>query len=198
MSLSKVQIISNALLQLGHAPISSLVDGDDLVVAAESAYDMKLPSVLSQGNWRFAVQRAQLSLLVETPPPPWTSVYSLPAGFLKTIQLYPNIYDWDIYNNERIYTYMTGELYMEYVYQPDVSHFPAHFVDYFTYEISAYLALSNAEKTEYFSALEAKRRMMAAMSNAIETQNRPNFSQVLFPVLDNRYLGGLIGNSFNQ
>jgi hypothetical protein len=198
MALTKVQIVSNALMQLGHAPISSLEDGDDLVVAAEAAYDMKLPSVLSQGNWRFAVQRSQLSQLVETPPPPWQTAYSLPAGFLKTIQLYPNIYDWDIYRNERIYTYMEGELWMEYVFQPDVSHFPSHFADYFTYEISSFLALSNAEKTEYYAALEAKRKNMAAMSNAIETSNRPNFSQVLFPVLDNRYLGGLIGNSFNQ
>lgn len=198
MALTKVQIISNALLQLGHAPISSLEGGDPLVVAAESIYDIKLPAVLSQGNWRFAVQRAQLSQLVETPPPPWTTSYSLPAGFLKTIQLYPNIYDWDIYRNERIYTYMTGELWMEYVFQPEVSHFPPHFADYFTYEISAPLALSNAEKTEYFAALEAKRKMMAAMSNAIETSNRPNFSQVVFPVLENRYLGGLISNSFTQ
>jgi hypothetical protein len=198
MSLSKVQIISNALLQLGHAPISSLVDGDELVVAAESIYDIKLPAVLSQGNWRFAVQRTQLTRLNETPPKPWKTVYSLPAGFLKTIQLYPNIYDWDIYRNEKIYTYMESELWMEYVFQPEVSHFPAHFADYFTYEISAPLALSNAEKTEYYAALEAKRRSMAAMSNAIETANRPNFSQVLFPVLANRNLGGLMGNSFNQ
>lgn len=198
MALTKVQIISNALLQLGHEPISSLINGDKMVVAAEAAYDLKLPSVLSSGNWRFAVQIQELIVLPETPPAPWKTVYLLPAGYLKTIRVYPNIYVWDIYSNDRIYTYYSGKLLMEYVFQPDVSRFPAHFVDYFTYEISAYLALTNAQKTEYYAALESKRINMQAMSNAIETQNRPQFSQVNIPVLNLRYIGGLIGNGFNQ
>lgn len=198
MAVTKTQIISNALLQLGHAPISSLIDGDALVVAAESAYDMKLPSVLSQGNWRFAVQRGQLSLLNSSPPPPWQYEYSLPAGYLKTIMIYPNSLAWDIYNNDRLYTYTNNTLYMEYVFQPDVSRLPAHFVDYFVYEIAAYLALSNAEQMGYYQLLEKKRVSMQAMANAIETQNRPNFSQVSFPVLDNRYVSGLIANSINS
>lgn len=198
MAITKVQIISNALLQLGLAPISSLDGGSAMVVAAEAAFDLKLPSVLSMGNWRFAVQIQQLSLLSELPPEPWKAIYMLPAGYLKTIRLYPNIYAWDIYKNEHIYAYYSGRLAMEYVFMPDVSHLPAHFVDYFVYEIAAYLALSNAQKVEFYSALEAKRVQMQAMANAIETQNRPQFSQVSFPVLDNRYLGGIIGNSFNQ
>lgn len=198
MAITKVQIISNALLQLGLAPISSLDGGSAMVVAAEAAFDLKLPSVLSMGNWRFAVQIQQLSLLTELPPEPWKAIYTLPAGYLKTIRLYPNIYAWDIYKNEHIYAYYSGRLAMEYVFMPDVSHLPAHFVDYFVYEIAAYLALSNAQKVDFYSALESKRVQMQAMANAIETQNRPQFSQVSFPVLDNRYLGGIIGNSFNS
>lgn len=169
-----------------------------MVVAAEAAFDMKLPSVLSQGNWRFAVQIAQLTQLLDAAPYPWKTQYLLPSGFLKTIRLYPNILVWDIYRNERIYTYNSGALYMEYVYMPDISHLPPHFTDYFTYEISAFLALSNAQKADYYSVLEAKRVKMQAMSNAIETQNRPNFSQATFPVLDNRYVSGIIGNSFSM
>lgn len=197
MALTKVQIISNALLQLGHAPVISLTEGDPLVNAAETAFDMKLPSVLSSGNWRFATQIQQLSLSSETAPYPWTSVYLLPAGFLKMLRIYPNIYLWDIYKDEKIYTQFDNELFMEYVFQPDVSHLPAHFVDYFVYEIAAYLALSNAQSAPFFSVLEGKRVQMQAMAHAIETQNRPQFSQVSFPVLNNRFIGGMIGNSFN-
>lgn len=201
MSLTKVQIISNALLQLGHQPVVSLTDGDQLVVAAESAYDFLLPAVLSSGNWRFAVQIAQLSYLNETPPYPWSSVYLLPAGYLKNLRLYPNIYDYDIYNNSRIYTYYPNTaqpLMMEYVFQPDVSMLPAHFVQYFIYEIAAFLALSNAQNTSYYQVLEAKRMNLMALANAIETQNRPQFSQINFPMLDNRYVSTLVGNSFNM
>ncbi len=200
MALTQVQIISNALLQLGHEPVSSLTSGDPMVVAAQYAYDLKLPSVLSSGNWRFAVQIQALELLVNDLPPqlPWKAVYMLPAGWLKTIRVYPNIYVWDIYKDNKIYSYYNGPLAMEYVFQPDVSQLPAHFVDYFTYEISAYLALTNAQKTEYYTVLEQKRVYMQAMANAIETQNRPQFSQVNIPVLNQRYVGGFIGNGFNM
>ncbi len=199
MALTKVQIISLSLCQLGHAPISSLDGGDSMVVAAEAAFDMLLPSTLSSGNWRFAIQIQQLSLLTEIPPEPWKAVYMLPAGFLKTIRMYPNIYNWDIYKNEKIYSFYTqSRLAMEYVFQPDVSHLPAHFINYFVYEIAAFLALSNAQKPDYYSVLENKRTQMQAMANAIETQNRPQFSQVDIPVLNNRYIGGIIGNSFNS
>jgi len=198
MAITKTQIISNALLQLGHAPISSLINGDEMVVAAESAYDLKLPSVLASGNWRFAAQIQELAALPEIPAPPWKTIYALPAGYLKTIRLYPNIYVWDIYTDYKIYTYYSGPLLMEYIFQPDPSRFPPHFVDYFTYEISCYLALTNAQKTDYFAALEGKRMYMMAIANAIETQNRPQFSQVNIPVLNMRYIGGFIGNGFNQ
>src|SRR6266568_640547 len=117
-----------------------------MVVAAESAYDLKLPAVLSLGNWRFATQIQQLAQLPNAPPPPWKTIYLLPAGYLKTIRVYPNIYVWDIYADNQIYSYFDGTFLMEYIFQPDVSRFPAHFVDYFTYEISAYLALTNAQK----------------------------------------------------
>ncbi len=114
------------------------------------------------------------------------------------LRLYPNIYIWDIYKNEKIYTDFQNQLFMEYIFQPDVSMLPAHFVDYFVYEISAYLALSNAQSAPYYQVLEAKRIQMQAMAHAIETQNRPQYSQVNFPVLNTRYIGGMIGNSFNM
>lgn len=197
MALTKTNIISNAVTQLGHAPVVSLIDQDELVVAAEQAYDMLLPSVLSQGNWRFASKIEQLSQLVETPPQPYLYVYQLPSGWLKTLSVWPNTYDWDIFHGNKIYTFQSGTWYMQFIYQPDVSLLPPWFVNYFVFEIAAYLALSNAEKTEYYSALESKRVQMQALAHAVETQNRPQFTQVDFPVLGNRYIAGMYPNSIS-
>jgi len=197
MALTKVQIISNALAQLGHAPIVSLIDQDELVVAAEQAFDMLLPSVLSANNWRFASKFEQLSLLVETPPPPYLYVYQLPSGWLKTLSVWPNTYDWDIFNGNKIYTFNQGPWYMQFIYHPDVSALPPWFVNYFVYEIAAYLCLSNAQKTEYYSVIEGKRNQMQAMACAIDCQNRPQFTQVDFPVLGNRAIGGVYPNSIS-
>lgn len=183
---------------LGHGPIVSLTNGDAMVVAAEQAFDMLYPAVLSQNNWRFACQIQQLSESIEIPPEPWSSIYLLPAGWLKTIRVYPQIYTWEIYENSKIYAQFSGEFYMEYVFQPNIEKLPAHFVQYFIYEIASYLALSNAQQSSYFNALEAKRISAYAMCAAVEAQNRPQFTQVTFPVLNNRQLGTIIGNSVSS
>lgn len=190
---SKVSIISNAISLLGHAPIVSLIDSDQMVVAAEQAFDMLLPGVLAQNNWRFACQIQQLSQSIDTPPEPWQTIYLLPAGWLKTIRVYPNNYVWEIYENSKIYAQFQGEFHMEYVFQPDISKLPAHFVQYFIYEIAAYLALSSAERPDYYTPLETKRVSAYAMCAAVEAQNRPQFTQATFPVLSNRMLGTIIG-----
>ena len=194
MALTKVQIISNALAQLGHAPVVSLIDQDELVVAAEQAFDMLLPSVLSAKNWRFASKIEQLSLLVETPPQPYLYVYQLPSGWLKTLSVWPNTYDWDIFNGNKIYTFNQGPWYMQFIYQPDVSALPYYFTDYFAQEIAARLCLSNAEKTDYAAAIISERNRLLAIAHGVDTLNRPQFTQVDFPVLGKRYIGGVYSN----
>lgn len=197
MAQSKTTIVSNAITQLGHKPIITLDNADDLTVAAEQAYDLLLPSVLSSGNWRFATQIAQLSESDEVPPAGsyWTKTYLLPAGYLSNTRIYPQNYVYDIYSNNRIYTNWNGAVWMEYVYMIEANNLPAYFVNYFVFEIAAYLALSNAQKPEFYTLLEKKREDMRAMAAAIDAKSRPNFSQVDFPVLNNRYIGGIISNA---
>jgi len=194
MAQTKVQIISHAISLLGHEPVLSLDDGDNMVVAAEQAFDMLLPGVLADNNWRFATQIQQLSQSIDTPPDPWHTIYLLPADWLKTIRVYPNIYCWEIYENQKVYAQIEGEFWMEYVFQPDVSKLPAHFVRYFCYEIAAYLALSNAHQVNFYTALEARRITAYASAAAVEAQNRPQFTQATFPVLNNRTIGTIVGN----
>ena len=200
MSITKTVIISNAITLLGHAPIISLDNGDKMVVAASQAYDFLLPNILSNNNWRFAVAITPLTLLNETPPLPWTASYQLPSGFLKLLRLYPNIYEFDLYNNNRLYTILqvpssdTYPFSIEYVFMPETAQLPARFTVYLAYEIANYLALSNAQNPSYASYLRQECQAKFAMAAASEAQNRPNYSQVLFPVLANRNIGGFVGN----
>lgn len=198
MAQSKTSIISNSITILGHAPISSLTNGDQMVVAAEQAYDLLLPAVIAENNWRFATQIQQLSVSVDVAPFPWQTVYLLPAGWLKTIRVYPNIYAWDIYENSKIYAQYSGDWFMEYTFLPDPSKLPIHFTKYFVMEIAAYLALSSAQRPDYYAAIEQKRIASFAMCAAIEAQNRPQFTQATFPVLNNRNMGTIIGSSVNS
>jgi hypothetical protein len=198
MALTKEIIVSLAVQLLGHKPIITLDEADDLVLSAEQAFDMLLPSVLSSGNWRFAVQIAQLSLSVETPPPGsnWSNIYLLPAGYLKNIRVIPQNYDYEIYENNKIYcNWGNSQMLMEYAFMPSISQLPMHFVNYFIYEIGAFLALCGAQKPEFYTVLESRRQTALAMAAATDASNRPNFSQVVFPVLAQRQIGGIIGNA---
>lgn len=194
MANTKESMCSNAVTLLGHAPIVSFEGGDQMVVAAEQAFDMLYPAILAENNWRFAAQIQQLSISIEEPPSPWQTIYLLPAGWLKTIRVFPQTYAWEIYENSKVYAAFQGEFWMEYIFQPDISKLPAHFVKYFIYEVAAYLALSSAQRPDFYAPIEAKRVTSYAMCAAIEAQNRPQFTQATFPVLNNRMLGTIIGN----
>jgi len=223
---TKELIISNAVALLGHKPIITLDNADAMVTAAIQAYDLLLPWILSNNNWRFAVAIKPLVQLAEIPPPPWGAVYQLPSGFLKLLRLYPNIYTFDLYNNNRLYTVYRNNYYpcdcdgqapipppppttpcqyngyiplsIEYVFEPPAEQLPARFVPYLVHEIANYLALSNAQRPDYAAYLRQQTNYHFAMAAANEAQNRPQYSQVVFPVLNNRSIGGFIGNSAGQ
>jgi len=182
---------------LGHKPVTTLDNADDLVIAAEQAFDILLPSVLSTGNWRFSITITQLSLSNQVPPPQtnWQNIYYLPSGYLKNLRIIPQNYVYEIYSNSEIWCNWgtLSPVFMEYAFLPDIAQIPSVFINYFIYEIAGFLALSNAQKPEYYSVLESKRINQLAIAAATDAQNRPQYSQVDIPVLNNRNITGIIG-----
>jgi hypothetical protein len=183
---------------LGHKPVTTLDNADDLIISLEQAFDILLPSVLATGNWRFAITISQLSLSTQIPPPltNWQNIFLLPSGYLKNIRVIPQNYVYEIYSNSEIWCNWgtLTPVFMEYAFLPVISQLPAVFVNYFIYELAAFSALSNAQKPEYFAALEQKRITQLAIAAATDAQNRPQFHQVNIPVIDKRYVTGIIGN----
>ncbi len=182
---------------LGHKPVTTLDNADDLVTSAEQAFDILLPATLAAGNWRFATTITQLSLSTQIPPinTLWQNIYYLPSGYLKNIRIIPNNYVYEIYSNSEIWCNWGTEtqVFMEYIYLPPIAQLTANFVMYFIYEIATFLALSSAQKPDYHAKLEAKRILMQAMASAVDAQNRPQYSQVDIPVLNKRNITGIIG-----
>jgi hypothetical protein len=197
MAWTKTKIVSLVGMLLGHKPIQTLDNQDDLIIAAEQAFDLLLPSVLSTGNWRFAIQIQQLSLSTIIPPiqSGWQNVYFLPSGYLKNIRIIPQNYVYEIYSGGLIYCNWgtATPIYMEYAFLPDISLLPEYFINYFVYEVALFPALSSAQKPDYFKILEAKRVQQQAIAAATDAQNRPQLSPVVLPVLANRNITGIIG-----
>lgn len=199
MAVTKTEIVSLAVMLLGHKPIITLDNADDLVISASQAYDVLLPSVLSTGNWRFSIQISQLSLSPMIPPieTGWQNIYLLPSGYLKNIRIIPQNYVYEIYQGNLIYCNWGTQtpVYMEYAFLPATNLIPSVFINYFIYEIAAFLGLCNAQKPDFYKVLEEKRITQLAIAAATDAQNRPQFSQVNIPVLNNRNITGIIGPS---
>jgi len=197
MAYTKTSIVSLAVMILGHKPIITLDDADDMVISASQAFDILLPSVLATGNWRFSMKIEQLTLSTEVPPPQtnWTQIYLLPAGYLKNIRIIPQNYVYEIYSNNQIWCNWGTQspIFMEYAYLPEIAQLPASFVNYFIYEIATFLCLSTAQKPDYFQALEAKKNVQWAIAAAADSQNRPQFVEYNIPMLTKRNITGIIG-----
>lgn len=197
MAFTKTQIVSLAVMLLGHKPIISLDNADDMVTAAEQAFDLLLPSVLGTGNWRFSIQIQQLTLSTQVPPPQtnWTQIYLLPPGYLKNIRIIPQNYVYEIYANSQIWCNWGTQtpVFMEYAFLPDIATLPYPFVNYFIYEIACFLLLNNAQKPDYFQALTNQKNVQWAIAAAWDAQNRPQFVQWEIPMLTKRNITGIIG-----
>lgn len=182
---------------LGHKPVTTLVDADSMVTAAEQAYDILLPSVLGTGNWRFSMKIEQLVLSTEVPPiqTNWQQIYLLPAGYLKNIRIIPQNYVYEIYSNNQIWCNWGTQspVFMEFAYLPETATLPATFINYFIYEIATFLALNNAQKPDYASFLEQKKNTQWAIAAAADAQNRPQFVDWEIPMLTKRNITGIIG-----
>lgn len=182
---------------LGHKPIITLDNADDLITALSQAYDILLPAVLSTGNWRFAIQIQQLTLSPIIPPTDtnWQNVYYLPPGFLKNIRVIPQNYVYEIYAGGLIYCNWgtSTPIFMEYAYQVPENQLPANFVAYFIYELACFGGLASAQKPDYFAALEQKKTLAWAVAASSDAQNRPSQNQVVIPVIDKRQITGIIG-----
>jgi len=197
MAYSKTSIISLAVMVMGHKPITTLDNADDMVIAADQAFDILLPSILGTGNWRFAIQIQQLSLSTLVPPPQtgWTQIYFLPAGYLKNIRIIPQNYVYEIYSNNQIWCNWGTQspIFMEYAFLPEIAQLPAYFINYFIYEIAAMLCLTTAQKPDYFNAIEAKKNVQWAIAAATDAQNRPQYYEWEIPMLVKRNITGIIG-----
>lgn len=212
MAFSRVQIISYALTLMGRKPVSSLVNQGDIVTSADQAFDLLLTSALSIGFWRFATTIATLQKLDEKPIGGyWMYSYMLPADYLKMVRLYPHTYNFELYDNSRLYSnysagnsvnsaintnipYTSGnQFYIEYVYKPSETLLPPYFVKYFSFELAAYLALSSAQVPDYLAELERRRVIELSIAQAADAQNRPQSPLMSKPMLECRYVSTFAG-----
>ncbi len=187
------------MLLLGKKNITSLVNQNDLTTALEAAFDFLFPSVISKGFWRFATKIQVLPQLNITPVGGyWFYAYQLPGDYLEMVHVWPQMYNWELYNNNQLYSNYNSsangsqQLFIEYIYQPDPSVCPPYFAEYFATHIAAKAALSNAQSVAYYGPLMAEARVLWGEAQAKDAQNRPQTQLQNAPMITRRFVSTFV------
>ena len=153
---------------------------------------MLLQDTISKGFFRFTTRIVVLNQNVNTPIGGyWLYNYTLPADYVKLVHLWPQMYDFEIYENGSLYSNFNNSsqpLYLEYQFIPVVQNLPPYFVKYFIYELAMHLALSNAQRPDYFDVLRSERVILLAQAQAADAQNRPQTPLQSAPMLTRRFV----------
>jgi len=188
MAFTRIQIISNAVTLIGKGVINQTTSIGPIGPAAEQAYDLLYPSLLSSDSWRFNVRLQQLSRLVSTPIiDDWKYVFQLPSDYLALIRLYPltnyNIYEDKVFSNNI-------DLTAEYRFLTPEHLLPPTFVEYFVYAIADYLSLGVALQESYAEKMEKRKELAYRRALATDGYSHPNQPIVDAPFIDVRFGSG--------
>lgn len=188
---SKVQIANRALGKVGAKIVVSL---DDTTVkearTVNAAFDIVRDAAIRAHNWSFAMERASLSALTDTPAWGYNYLYQLPTDCLRVVQVndawvavgltdYIGGPDAEPYKitGRRIETDYAAPLKLRYLKRiEDTSQWDACFVEYFAcrlaYEMCETLTQSNTKKESLRGDMR-QHITEAIRANAIELPPTP-------------------------
>ena len=131
---NKIDIISNALVLLGHDTINSLSDPGRVVRVAVSLYDDIKEDELTSSNWTFAKVQAQLAKLTVGPIDEFENAYQLPSDLLKVLYIRPRV-RYKIYG-DKLFTNESGSVFINYIANVGEAMFPPSFARMLTFALA--------------------------------------------------------------
>lgn len=147
---SRIDIISTALVQVGHSPVTDLTD--DIGNAARLIYNQTVRHFLSVHYWRFAADEAELSQLADTGDiTEWDYAYTKPGDMLVPIGL-TSFAPYEIYK-DKVYTNESDDVRMQYIAEVSEGYFPPYFVNALVDELAYRYAMAIADNSQRASML---------------------------------------------
>jgi hypothetical protein len=167
---TKLSIISNSLLILGHDVLTSLSDSGRVARIAINLYDDIKQDELTSSNWNFAKQKVQLAKLTTDPVDEFSSAYQLPSDLLKLLKITPRT-NYRIYG-DKLYTNESGVIFADYIANVGEETFPPTFSRMLSMALAADEAIPVREDFATSQLLEQryiKRRNRAVQADSSQT-----------------------------
>ena len=179
---SKFDIVSQALVLIGEAPISSFSEGTAGLVASQ-LYEVTFDGLLTSHRWRFAVGKSQFNRLTDTPLNSWRYAYQLPSQLLMLVNVKHNP-PYEIYE-DKLYTDI-HKVEADYVYRPDEGSLPQYFVESLAARLAETFAIPITNNQTMREAMRelAERRFQEAIFK--DSQGRPPVAIQHRPFVDVR------------
>jgi len=185
---SKVQIISDAFVNLGKQTVSAPLVDNPIYAAASSIYDRLLPDILTMHPWRFAMKSFNLNRInEESLIARWPDIFQLPADLLLIYRTVP-VLNYEVFG-DRIYTNSTS-LTLEYIFQASESGFPSYFTQLMVLQLTSRIAMTVTQLPELLQIWkqEAERQLIVARS--IDSSIMPNPTIVRDPLVQAHFGSG--------
>ena len=161
MAVTKIDICSNALLQLGAEPINSFEDGSSLADICATMYPPFKKYTLSTYPWLFTMKKAQLAKLLEEPINEYKYAYQLPSDLLVLRAIYDNgqvgaiaYIAYELFGDKKLFT-DAEKIYADYQYEVDENEFPHYFNEFISTAFAAKIAMAVTEN-ENLAALKSQ------------------------------------------
>jgi hypothetical protein len=173
--MSKIEVISDAFILLGKAPVNSIgSDASPVVASVSKLYDLIYPMIITMHTWRFAMAFKTLSPLSSVPPiSKYTYAYLLPNDMLHLYGTYPVNIDYARYENY-LYTNQSTSLTIEYSFLPEVNKWPAYFKNLMVVTLASYAAMPVTESEKLSEDYSQKALNYLNTCRAIDSQQQPN------------------------
>lgn len=169
---SKIDLVSNALILIGDAPINSLTGGTRAQQVASNLYDNIVQFELTKFPWGFARKRAQLGKTTDVPVDnEFSSIYQLPSDMLMFIKIRPNM-NYRIIG-DKLHINYSGELYADYVYNVPESEWPPYFAKMIEYALAKDFATSIRDSSNSRQEMSAEYLNASRMARYTDSQQHP-------------------------
>lgn len=180
---SSIQLSSNALILLGHPPISSFEEPGAGPQAAANLYEQSYLNMLTIHRWRFATKKARLARLAEEPLNNYRFKYQLPEDLIYLIRKDLNT-PYEIYGTELHTSDINVEI--DYLYRVDEDILPPYFVKAFEFFFAMQLAIpvvGNSQRAQEYQSMFEKQLSRAKYA---DSSQRPNDTFSHNPYVDVR------------
>jgi hypothetical protein len=183
---SKLDMINQALVLVGDAPLTSLTEDRRAQVVANQIYDTIIYAELSKHRWGFAKSVVLLSQTTNTPiNTEYKYEYQLPSDLIKEIRIIPLDYRYIRYS-DKLYSNVPN-LKMEYIKKVTEDFYPEYFERAVVYALARDLSIAIRDQMDRFQAMDLRYKEEARNARTQDAQAYPQTPMVDMPTVTTRY-----------